>query len=175
MTIAPTPHFSPSTAAFTLVELLIAIAIIAILLGLAAPSFHSFILDARITAEARKFSLALQTARSEASRINASVLLCASAGDSVCSTNWATNKLVFADADRNKTRSTTEKLVFSGAPSSAQTIVTGPASGWIEFNSSGQVNAPASFKLCDTRTGNVGRLVSVELAGRSSLTTTVCP
>ncbi len=173
MTIAPTTH--PSSAAFTLVELLVAMAIVAILLGLAAPSFQSFVLDARITAEARKFSLALQTARSEASRINASVLLCASSGDSVCGTDWTTNKLVFADADRNRTRSSAEKLVFSGAPSAPGTIVTGPASGWIEFNSSGQANALANFKLCDARTGNVGRLVSVELTGRSSLTTTVCP
>ncbi|MFT5590063.1 MAG: type IV fimbrial biogenesis protein FimT [Bradyrhizobium sp.] len=175
MTTAPTPYSSSSAGAFTLVELLITISIIAILLGLAAPSFQSFILDARITAEARKFSLALQTARSEASRINASVLLCASAGDSVCGTDWTTNKLVFADADRNKTRSSTEKLVFSGTPSAARMTVTGPAAGWIEFNSSGQVNAITSFKLCDTRTGNVGRLVSVELTGRSSLTTTACP
>lgn len=175
MTIAPTPHYSFSAAAFTLVELLIAISIIAILLGLAAPSFQSFILDARLTAEARKFSLALQTARSEASRINASVLLCASAGDSVCGTDWTTNKLVFADADNNKTRSAAEKLVFSGAPSAARMTVTGPASGWIEFNSAGQANAKTIFKFCDTRTGKVGRLVSVELTGRSSLTTTDCP
>ena len=173
MTLAPTPH--PSSAAFTLVELLIAMAIIAILLGLAAPSFQAFVQDARITSEARKFSLALQTARSEASRINASVLLCASAGNSVCGTDWTTNKLVFADADHDKTRSSAETLIFSGAPSAPRITVTGPAAGWIEFNSSGQANALASFKLCDSRTGNVGRLVSVELTGRSSLTTTVCP
>ncbi|MFT5533906.1 MAG: type IV fimbrial biogenesis protein FimT [Burkholderiaceae bacterium] len=174
MILAQTPIPS-SSSAFTLVELLVAMAIVAILLGLAAPSFQSFILDARITSEARKFSLALQTARSEASRINASVLLCASAGKTVCGTDWTTNKLVFADADRDKVRATTETLVFSGAPSSAQTTVTGPAAGWIEFNSSGQVNAKATFKFCDTRSGNVGRLVTVELTGRSSLTTIACP
>ncbi len=175
MTIAPTSHSLSSAAAFTLVELLIAIAIIAILLGLAAPSFQSFILETRITAEARKFLLALQTARSEASRINASVLLCASADDSVCGSDWTTNKLVFADADHNKTRSLTEKLVFSGPPLAARMTVTGPVAGWIEFNSVGQATTSATFKLCDTRTGKIGRLVSVELTGRSSLTTTICP
>ncbi|EGF33951.1 putative type-4 fimbrial pilin (signal peptide-like protein) [Oxalobacteraceae bacterium IMCC9480] len=150
-------------------------AIVAILLGLAAPSFQSFVLDARLTSEARKILLALQTARSEASRINANVLLCASAGDSVCGTDWTTNKLVFADVNNNKRRSTTETLVFSGAPAAATTTIAGPAAGWIEFYSSGQANAAATFKLCDTRTGNVGRLVSVGLTGRPSLTTTTCP
>lgn len=175
MTTAPSPVPS-SSAAFTLVELLVAIAIVAILLGLAAPSFQSFVLDARITSEAQKILLALQTARSEASRINASVLLCASAGNSVCGTDWKANKLVFADVDKNKVRGTAETLVFSGAPAAAATTITvTPSAGWIEFNSSGQANAAVTFKLCDTRTGNVGRLVSVELTGRPSLTTTTCP
>jgi type IV fimbrial biogenesis protein FimT len=175
MTNAPSPVPS-SSAAFTLVELLVAMAIVAILLGLAAPSFRSFVLDARLSSEARKILLALQTARSEASRINANVLLCASAGDSVCGTDWKTNKLVFADGDNNKIRDATEPLVFSGAPAAATTTITpAPSTGWIEFNSSGQANAAATFKLCDTRTGNVGRLVSVGLTGRPSLTTTTCP
>ncbi|MEB0135686.1 GspH/FimT family pseudopilin [Actimicrobium sp. CCC2.4] len=174
MTTAPSPVPSPS-AAFTLVELLVAMAIVAILLGLAAPSFQSFVLDARITSEAQKILLALQTARSEASRINASVLLCTSAGDSVCGTDWKTNKLVFADTDNNKVRGTAETLVFSGAPAAATTTITGPSSGWIQFHPSGQANAAATFKLCDTRPGNVGRLVSVGLTGRPSLTTTTCP
>ncbi len=63
---------------FTLIELIIAIAIAAVLLGLAIPSFTSFLNSSRVTSQANELLAAFQVARMEAIRRNARVVVCAS-------------------------------------------------------------------------------------------------
>lgn len=58
---------------FTLVEMMISVAIMAILLGLAAPGFQSFIQNAKIRTTADNIQAGLHLARSEAIRRNARV------------------------------------------------------------------------------------------------------
>ena len=65
---------------FTLVDLVIAIAIGAILLSLAAPSFSSFIASQRASTAAVDLYAALAAARSEATKRNTNVTLAPGAG-----------------------------------------------------------------------------------------------
>lgn len=62
-------------AGFTLIELMISVAILAILLGLAAPEFQTFIQNTKIRTTADSMQAGLQLARSEALRRNARVSL----------------------------------------------------------------------------------------------------
>lgn len=63
---------------FSIIELVIAIAISAILLGLAVPSFINFLNSNRVTTQANELLASFQTARMEAIRRNARVIVCAS-------------------------------------------------------------------------------------------------
>lgn len=77
-------------AGFTLVELLVAVAIMAIIASIALPSFGNMLRRSRLTASANELVAALQTARMEAVRRNARITVCPSTTGSACAgANWA--------------------------------------------------------------------------------------
>lgn len=61
---------------FTIVELLVTVSIAAILLAVAVPSFQTMIVESRLTTQVNDMVGALNIARSEAIKRNASVSLC---------------------------------------------------------------------------------------------------
>lgn len=100
---------SHGEAGFTLPELIIALAISAILLGLALPSFRSLMGDSKMTSTTNSLVFALQTARSEAIKRSTPVALCASAtplaDDASCDgSSYGDGWIVYADVNRNGSR-----------------------------------------------------------------------
>ena len=75
-----------SNSGFTVIELLVALAVAAILLALAAPSFSTMFASYRLTAGTNDLVNAAGLARSEAIKRNRSVTLCRTdaAGDDTC-------------------------------------------------------------------------------------------
>lgn len=75
---------------FTVVELMVTIAILAILMALAVPSFTALIRSNRLTSTANELVAALQLTRSEAVRLNGGVSLCRSDNGKACAAggNW---------------------------------------------------------------------------------------
>lgn len=63
-------------AGFTMVELLITIAIASILMAIAVPSFNQMVVSSRLTTQANEFVSAVSFARSEAIKRNATISLC---------------------------------------------------------------------------------------------------
>lgn len=69
--------FAPTAQkGFTLVELLVTVAVAAILMVVAVPNFNRMILSNRLSAAANDVVLAVNTARMEAIKRNATLLLC---------------------------------------------------------------------------------------------------
>ena len=85
----------------TLIELLIAMLVLAILMAIAIPSFREFAADSRTTAVTSDLVTALNVARSEALRRSSLVVACASDDLATCSTSttWTGGWIVFADQD----------------------------------------------------------------------------
>lgn len=84
---------------FTMVELLITMAVLAVVLALAVPSFQGIMNRNRLTASANELVSALQTARMEAVRRNKRVALCPSTDGGSCGGSDWSRILVFVDAD----------------------------------------------------------------------------
>lgn len=94
---------------FTLFELIITLAIAAVVVGLAAPSFSSMIQDNRLSSQSLGFVAALNLARSEAIKRRVQVTLCKSANGQDCVadagvTNWGQGWIVFVDNNSDQIR-----------------------------------------------------------------------
>lgn len=88
---------------FTLVELMITIAIVAILAALALPSFQGVIRSNRVATTTNEFTAFVSYARSEAMRNSRGAVLCASADGATCGGTWAQGWLLFSDRNSNGT------------------------------------------------------------------------
>lgn len=84
---------------FTLLELIITIALAAILLGLAVPNMRDFIQNNRMTGQTNEFVTALNIARSEALKRNHPVSICPvnEAGTGCTGNDWSVGWLVYVD------------------------------------------------------------------------------
>src|SRR5262245_60959819 len=84
---------------FTLLELMIALTVLGILLGLAVPGFREFTRQNRVTAAQNDLATAINLTRSEALRRSTPTSLCASADGASCASaaNWGSGWIVFSD------------------------------------------------------------------------------
>lgn len=87
----------------TMIELMIVVAIAAILAAIAAPSFNDFIDNTRLTSTMSQLSGDLNRARSEAIKRNSWVLVCARSTDIACGTDWGDGWLVCQDSSNDGT------------------------------------------------------------------------
>ncbi len=99
---------------FTLLELIIALAVLSILLGGVIPGFKSLLEQNRMVAAVNGFIATLRYARSEAVTREMRVVVCPS-GDGVnCLddyTGWGEGTLIFVDSDNSRSRGVDELLL----------------------------------------------------------------
>ncbi len=88
---------------FTLIELMITLAIVAILLTVGVPSLKTFMQGNQLIASTNELLSALHIARSEAIKLNKRVTVCESANGTSCTNpgtgNWRDGWIVLADAN----------------------------------------------------------------------------
>ncbi|WP_162349837.1 GspH/FimT family pseudopilin [Pseudoxanthomonas gei] len=82
---------------FTLLELMVTIAIAAILLTIALPSFQASLRSNQVATTTNEFLGAISLARSEAIRGTQSAGVCASADGATCGADWNLGWLVWTD------------------------------------------------------------------------------
>lgn len=74
----------PRNAGFTLIELMVTIAVLAVVMAIAIPSMRGLINSNRLTTQANELVATLQYARSEAVRGNGRVTVCPTADGTTC-------------------------------------------------------------------------------------------
>jgi type IV fimbrial biogenesis protein FimT len=153
---------------FTLVEVMVTLAVAAILLTVGVPNFTQMIQNNRMTSAANDFLFQLNYARSEAIKRGRTVTVCRSTNGSTCNgTAWNGGVLIFADLDGDGAVDTGEDLLRAG---STVTGVTPTANGFttnIQFTATGLTvgNATGYFKFCDSRGAAQARAVLVNTTG----------
>ena len=145
---------------FTLIELVVTMAVVAILAALAAPSFTSLINSNRLTGAANDVVAALQVARMDAIRRGESVVLCPSTNGTTCGgANWS-RMIVFSDRNGNRTVDAAHDVVIRDVSLAAPGIQVSPSrnvggSGWIRFSGDGLAwvgaNRRGALSVCSTR------------------------
>jgi type IV fimbrial biogenesis protein FimT len=154
---APIPRHPPAAwgriAAFTLVELVVTLAIVGILAAIAAPSFSKMIANQRVKSVATDLYIALAKARSEALKRNTSVIVAPKTGG-----QWASGWTISEVADATKKTDNHDEI--------RNVTITGPSD--VTYRPSGRVTAGStstSFDISATGT-TTHACVSVDLSGR---------
>ncbi|WP_217126713.1 GspH/FimT family pseudopilin [Hydrogenophilus thiooxidans] len=115
----------------TLVELMVTIAVAAIVLSVAVPAFRSLIVSNRLTATTNAFVAALNLARSEAIKRNARVTLCKTADPNAASptcsasASWNQGAILFVDRGTVGTLESGDTLLRVLGPFADVTITAG--------------------------------------------------
>lgn len=149
---------------FTLIELIVALAVLAVLTALAVPSFRETMQNNRLVTRSNDIVTALNLARSEAIKRGEVVNVSANGA------NWNSGILV-------RTASGTDIRVF---PAFTGNITVTAALTTISFQPNGTASTftttfATTFSVCDSsRTGETGRTVNVNAIGRISTTKLVC-
>lgn len=138
-------------AGFTLVELIVTIAVLAILLAVAVPSFISSLETNRISSFLQEASGAVRYTRSEAIKRNGVVTICASSDQATCTGTWNQGWIIFDDANGDGNRAGSEELlrVKDGFENGYGMTWSGANSGFIRFDGRGYtVSQQGTFKVC---------------------------
>lgn len=146
---------------FTLIEFTVTLLIGLLLVAAAGPTFSTIVTNNRMTSNANRFVQHLNFARSEAIKTRSSVSIAAKSGNTDWQPGWTVS--VSGAVERDAV-SLTPPLTFT-ANSAA-----------LQFRASGDLVGvtPVSFDLCETRNGEIGRRVTVQVTGRITVSSLTC-
>lgn len=155
----------------TLLEIMIGVAVLGIITGLAIPSLRATIQNSRAAAHANEFIAALNFARSEAVKRRATVTICTSGDGTTCrvggstdANNWHKGWIVQVSGTVLRT---------DAGMDSAFTLV--GTTNSVSFAGSGSSATTPSFTLTAAGcVGNNNRLISLGVTGRVSVEKTSC-
>lgn len=176
---------------FTLVELMVTLAVVAILLAVATPSFADLLRANRIAAANNALVTSLHVARAEALRRGRPVTVCPSVDQRSCSGSlqWGSGWVVFEDT---QVAGAPVAPTVAGAGSARLIDVSPPVNGdvtltgvdhWYRYSPTGGLiwstaggAAERSFTLAGTTCrGNQRRVVTVNRIGRVRSVAEACP
>lgn len=161
-----------SVSGFTLPELMITVALAAILAAIALPSFHEFIIRMNVVEITNDLVGSLNTARTEAIKRGVSVAVVPAGG------GWSAGWEVKADLDRDGTFETAVGTAHGPVPESYSVVGAtwgaGGDNGWVAFSADGAMNpstADYDLNVCRPSTSadaSMSRLISIGSSGQIS-------
>ena len=166
---------------FTVIELMVTIALMSIALSLAIPSYRNMIANNRSATEVNRFLAAINIARSEAVKRGVPIAMCArkqprTIPESCSGSNdWSTGWILFTDnSGTSGDYDASDALLYAwDAPDGNPTVSAGTAS--IQYLPTGDTRNAASFTYyfpgCS---GEQKRMISINLTGRAAVSTYAC-
>lgn len=156
---------------FTLIELIVTMAIAAIVLSVGVPTFRGVVADNSMVGDANRFVASINLARSTAVKFQRDATICASTSwdqaTPACTggTDWSNGWIVYVDKDRDGAVDADEVLSVN-EPLDDRNTFASTGSGSFTYNARGFVDAAGELSLCDNRSGETGRRIRINGGGR---------
>jgi type IV fimbrial biogenesis protein FimT len=169
---------------FTLVELMVVIAIAAVLASLAAPSFSRLIESTSLSSDVNTFLADTRFARNEAVKRGTLIVMCKSANpevanpDCAAGDNWKSGWIIFEDRDNSGTHTATEPLLRQQGPlTSSGGIIDAGGTNLLNYVSTGRLRSSddatqftfGSKTAFDSNTNDLKRVVCIPVSGRARI------
>jgi len=161
---------------FTLIEMMVVVAILGVFAVVAVPSFVTMIQNNRITSQANTLLGALYYARSEAIKRSDPVQICKSNTGTGCDNSlaWHDGWLVWTDTDEDGSVDSSEILKVGAAFDGGNEVFTADREGDDPFNTftftdRGLANFPGTWQICDSRGVSEASAVVIGEAGRPKI------
>lgn len=156
---------------FTMIEVMIVMAIMAILFGIALPEFENFFNNTRRSSAITLLMADLNQARAEAIKRNRRALVCVKdAAGTACGTgtNWQDGWLVCADEDSDNDCDAAD--IINQRPALDRKLTLVGTAAVMRFNPNGNNGSGAASTLTvnGTWTGAVARVITIAPSGRVS-------
>lgn len=153
---------------FSLLELLIVIATLTILMGIAGPALNGFLKNDRLVAQINTLSGHLAQARSAAVTRHQSTILCASDDQATCSSNdWADGWILFVDVNNDADLSAADEILSQQQELPYNVSLRGSMGNRVVYDGRGfALNTFGSFALCDDRGVEHMKSISIQRTGR---------
>lgn len=163
---------------YTLIELLTAVSVMAVLASVAIPGMQNIVLDNRRVAATNDFVYTMQLARSEAISRNQRVAVCASINGQACASqaDWSAGWIMFNDINLDGSPSGGVETIlryielngdFDITPVTFDASYTYRPSGRIMGSTTAKNNG--EFVFCDQRGADKARVIVVANSGRPRL------
>ncbi len=172
---------------FTLVELMVTLAVAAVLLTVGVPETINFLMTNRLATQSNDILVSVSLARSEALKRASNVVVCSSSNGTSCSgsNDWENGWLAFADTDGDNTLDGGEPIltVMQAFSPGTKVEVGSPAINRFAFLGNGLPNpvAGGNILICDSRASTADRIGKRQIqvnAGRIRVvqpsTSTIC-
>lgn len=168
----------PPQQGFTLIEILVVVAIMAIVTVLAVPSMQTFLENSQVRSASNTMLSGLIYARNEATKLGHDVVLCISnASGTACSNSnrgYANGYIVFGDkpnggnAGNGILDSTERVLLYQEALPTGYTLTSNksPTSSSIRYSATGEIKGASGFTLRLSKNGTLKRRLVFASTGR---------
>lgn len=155
----------------TLVELLVALAVLSVLLATGVPGLEGLVANHRASAQANHLVAALAFARSEALKSGRAVTLCRSASALAAEPGcggpgWESGWIIYRDGNANGTREAGEQILQVQGPLAGSVLRYNAMANRVTFSGRGLTTTQGSFSLCHGRRQPQLRSIIVAATGR---------
>lgn len=157
---------------FTLIELMITIAILAIIMTMGVPSMNTLIKNNRIKSDTHNLVGVFSYARAEAAKLGAEVVV--TANNATGNNEWGGGMTVTSGGTTLRVLPAAHASMTFDSDDDRTAIAFKPSGMTKDDAGAGQMTNDEVITICDDRAGETGRVITMLVSGIMNVQTTTC-